>query len=482
MKINSNWIHIDSCSARVLLGIHALGLLLACGGGGSSSSSSAPPPPPPAAATVIYNEYVGGLSDIYAVKADGTGRVTLAATPDSETAVQVVGDRLIYYRTTSGQQDLFSVKLDGTGTVPLATNPANEYFGGMVGSRFVYQRMRPDGLSADLYSVNIDGTGGLLLAGNIYSETCGGHFRIDGDRIVFSSLASGGGDLYVIHGDGTGLTTLAANAMLKQPIAITQGKVVYYQRETDTTRTLHAVNLDGTGHAILTPTPGPFFSQVADQGRLVFVAQTGSAPARYSLYSVRLDGTDMRALATNPAKDQRGYRILGTQLIYESKDAAVSEVYGVNLDGTGTQALSPLGQVYHPMGLAGDHLVLMKGDYSDATTRLYSVSGNGSGFTPLTTGTDYALFEGYWGGRVHFALKRAGQYDLFNCAVDGTGTITLGASPSVGEADPQAAGDRIVYQLTSVGGGGMMGIVSVKADGSGPLFLATGNCRLILVN
>lgn len=479
METLRNRIHPMPCLARALGGVHALGLLLACGGGGGGGGSTAAPPPA-SVSTVVYNQFVGTNSDIYAVKADGTGRVPLATSADPESAVMVVGDRLIYYRETSGQQDLFSVKLDGTGTVPLANTPAIELFAGMVGSRFVYQRMRPDGVSADLYSVNLDGTGGLLLASNIYSETYGGHFRIEGDQIVFTSLASGGGDLYVIHGDGTGLTTLATNTKLKFPSKITQGKVVYYQAEAAGAQTLHAVSLDGSGHAQLTPAPGEVFTQVADQGRLVYVVKTGSAPLRYSLYSVRLDGTDTRPLATNPAKDQRGYRILGSQLIYESRDSAISEIYGVNLDGTGNRALSPLGQVYHASGLATDHVVLLKGDYADPATRLYVVNADGSGFTPLTSGADYALFEGYSGGRIHYTLWRAGQYDLFNCAVDGTGALTLGDSPSVSEADPHPAGDRIVYQLLNAGVA--VGIASVKADGTAPLVIATGTSRLALVN
>lgn len=478
MTVNPNQVQIGFLFERALLGAPALGCLLACGGGGGDAAPVAPPPP---VSTVIYNQIVGAQSDIYAVKADGAGTVALATGPEVERAVRVEGGRLIYQRQVAGQWDLFSVKLDGSGTAALASSPLSETVVGMAGTRLIYAHPSSDGVGVSFHSVNPDGTGHVLLHAHVQAWIGGAWASITGDQLVFTSASPVAGDIYTIHTDGTGFTPLAQGSGFEMPRMFSQGKLIYAEEGPGTDITLHTVNLDGSGHVPLNPTPGPITAVAAEAGRVVYRVQVNSAPLRNNLYSVRLDGTETRSLATNPTKDHVGDRIVGNRLIFESGNATTSEVHSVNLDGTDPLPLSPLYQNFHLAGVVGDHLVLIQGIPTDPATRLYSVSATGTAFTPLTSGVDLAGYEGFWNGRVYISLRIAGQADLFSCRVDGTERTALGVSPTEHEGHPMPAGDRVVYQLTSPSTGRSVGIRSVKPDGSAPAQLASGNCSLVIV-
>lgn len=428
---------------------------------------------------MIYHKDNGGHPDIYAIRADGSGNIALATSADEERAKLLSGDRLVYQRVVASQYDIYSVKVDGTGTVALANSALSEYAVGMAGSRLVY--VRQNASTWDMFSVLLDGTGGQQLASNIVSNQFGTGLLIQGDQIFFTSLVVGNTGLYSIHADGTGLLTLYSSTKNVYLSSVAAGKAVFAQQETSG-YTLHAVNLDGTAHAALT-SAGAYFAQGVMGNRLVYLIETLSTfPYRYSLYSVNLDGTDARAIGANPAKDQRNVRILGNRLIFDLSDSSISEVYSCNADGTGMVPVSPIGQVFHiaGAGAAGDHVVLMKGQYTDPTIRLYTVAVDGTGLTSITAGTEPAFFRACDGGRVYYVLQRAGQMDLLSCAIDGSGTLTLGGSPSLNEDDPIVLGGWVTFDQWS-SSSGSTSANAIKTDGTGATQLGTGNCQVVLM-
>ena len=468
-----------------LVPISVLASLLACGGGGggSSSTSTASPTPTGAISTVIYQSYASGNFDIYAIKADGTGRKALATTSDDEVARVISGDRLVYTRTTAGQKDLLSVKLDGTGTKVLSASAVDDLFVGMAGSRVVYLQKNP--LTYDLRSVNLDGTDDMLLARSVYADDYANYILLDGDQVVFTSLLSGNGDLYAVHADGTGLTQLSSGATKEwvsgyAPASLdaASGAIVYDRDEGSGNDSVHAIKLDGTGHVQLTsalPSAGP---AVISGGRVVYWIQNASGG--YSVYSVRLDGTGTVALAADPTLDQRGNSLVGNRLIYEvDLSSSDQRIFTVNLDGTGAAQLSPSGQFFFNAGVIGSQILLQQGSYVAPTTRLFITNADGSAFTPLTpltpTGT-FAASQGSWNGRLYYVLQQAGQLDLFSCALDGSDAVTLASRTDLNEQTPRQAGNRLIYDQYLSSSGGYAGIVSIKPDGTGAITLATGPC------
>ncbi|HZU52589.1 MAG TPA: DUF5050 domain-containing protein [Holophagaceae bacterium] len=472
---------------RFKTGLPLLAALIAigCGGGGGSSASAPPPSPSSPASTVIYQSNASGSADIYAIKADGTGNTALATTSDDEYARVLSGDRLIYIRTTAAQKDLLSVKLDGTGTAVLAASAGDDIYAGMAGSRVIYLQKNPT--TYDLRSVNLDGTGNVLLAANVRSDAYASGVLMDGSRVIFTSLASGAGDLYSVQADGTGLTALATSSTLEQVSAYAPnaldtatGLVIYTRDEGSGNYTVHAVQPDGSGHVQLTaslPNAGP--ASIAS-GRVVYWTQNASGG--YSVYSVRLDGTGTVALAADPTKDQRGNLLVGGRLMIDVRtSSSVQEVYAVNLDGTNPALLSPSGQLFGYDLAVGDQVLLQQGNYVSPVSRLFLAKTDGTSLTPLTPAAGQAYSEGTWGGRVYYELLQAGQIDLFSCAPDGTGVVTLGGRTDVSEQTPMQAGDRVVYNLYQATGGAAAGVVSVKPDGGGAITLASGPCTAALI-
>lgn len=397
----------------------------------------------------------------------------------------MAGDRLIYTRTTAGQKDLLSVKLDGSGTATLAATASDEFFLGLAGSRVIY--LRANGSGYDLRSVAPDGSGDLLLAANVLGDPYGTYVLLDGSWVVFTSLASGAGDLYAVQADGTGLTRLASGptreSLSGYPASCldpTTGLIVYTRDEGSGNTSIHGIQPDGSGAVQLTaalPGAGP---AVIGGGRVVY--WTRNTSGGFSISSARLDGSGTAALATDPTVDQRGNLLAGNRLIYGvTLSASVSEVHAVNLDGSGDTLLSPTGQQFSAQALAGDQVVLWQGTYSTPTTRLYLAKTDGTALTPITADGGSAYFEGTIDNRIYFVLQQAGQSDLFSCALDGSGVVTLGSRTDANELAPVKAGDRVVYDLDSVTTRSRSGIVSVKPDGTGAITLATGPCAVAFV-
>lgn len=103
----------------------------ACGGGGGdgasaggvgSGNNSGSATWGPSQPTIIFLRNAGGAQhDLYAVKDDGSGLVTLADSADDELFVGITpGGRVVFQVAVGGgQNDLLSVNLDGTGLVGL---------------------------------------------------------------------------------------------------------------------------------------------------------------------------------------------------------------------------------------------------------------------------------------------------------------------------------------------------------------------------
>jgi len=94
-------------------------------GGGSTSDGR-----------IVYSRFTSsGRLDVYSVKADGSeASVLLAGASDNESLLGITPQgRVIIQRATDGgaQTDLFSVRADGSGFVSLADTPADEGFGGV---------------------------------------------------------------------------------------------------------------------------------------------------------------------------------------------------------------------------------------------------------------------------------------------------------------------------------------------------------------
>jgi TolB protein len=191
----------------------------------------------------------------------------------------------------------------------------------------------------------------------------------DGSKIVFESTRDGSdADIFVMNADATNVAQLTENdAYDGTPVFTPDGKFVVYTSEQDGNPEIYAMRADGSEPRNLTRHPGadghPRVS--ADGRRIFFNSNRTSDPASFArgtmerdqnheIYSMALDGDDVRRLTDLPDWDT--YPVPspdGTQLLWRRIDAIGgksesgrnSEVYWMNL-ATGERRNITANQAY----------------------------------------------------------------------------------------------------------------------------------------
>jgi serine/threonine protein kinase len=108
-------------------------------------------------------------------------------------------------------------------------------------------------------------------------------------RIVYTSTASGSGDLWIIERDGSNPRRLTSDGRSdRHPIVTPDGRHVVYVSDHDGLTRLWRVNLDGSGLTPLTGGPDDSFPSVSPDGRwVVYASRTQD---RRSLWRVPVEG------------------------------------------------------------------------------------------------------------------------------------------------------------------------------------------------
>jgi Tol biopolymer transport system component len=257
----------------------------------------------------------------------------------SSTATAPVFTKMAFYsnRTVSPPTNLFLMNLDGSSVTPVPTSTGGLYtpsnsadlktiaytLSGFIwtskadGSAqtqltsigYTYAvRLSPDGKKIlfnqqdsvtnayHIWIMNVDGTGPLDLTSTMpagMTQCYGGSFSADSSKIAMNCQGNSSYGIYIIHPDGTGLTT-----------------VTNPNQYTDT--------------PVFTP----------DSTKILFVLY--GQPV--GIFSINLDGTGQTSVAPN------GYeaKILNSTLYYSAYDSTLNNnrIYKSNLDGTGAVSLT----------------------------------------------------------------------------------------------------------------------------------------------
>jgi hypothetical protein len=230
--------------------------------------------------------------DLHSVKLDASAKVTLGGGDGHDEVAEVQGDKILV--TTHAGGDVRLVGIDGAGAIDLGKPGVPESAVGLTAQRIVYLRHAEGG--AMLVSAARDGKDEQVLTA---AELGAKPIQITaGGDVLFSSAA--GALLAVGSAGGAAARVLDATAGSNVKVgAVHEGQLVYTCDQPHWPA-LRVARLDGSGMvSLLEEAPSlPFFGGVLPGGRVVYYRSLAGQLEGGRVFSIQLDGSDRRALAT----------------------------------------------------------------------------------------------------------------------------------------------------------------------------------------
>lgn len=170
----------------------------------------------------------------------------------------------------------------------------------------------------------------------------------DGKKIAFTSNRDGAGDVYVMNSDGSAVNRLTFTPSKESSsVWSPNGDRIGFDSDRDGNREIYIMNSDGSNQTRLTFNPttdsGPV-SFSPDGRRVAFsrnASNEGAAVYNYDIYTMNLDGSDVRQLTTDPEFDAEPiWSPDGSRILFISGRDHNFEVYAINPDGTGETNVS----------------------------------------------------------------------------------------------------------------------------------------------
>ncbi|HLM68479.1 MAG TPA: hypothetical protein VK358_13165, partial [Longimicrobium sp.] len=246
--------------------------------------------------------------------------------------------------------------------------------------------------------------------------------------------------------DGTGLTRIATGTLSSRVEWSPDGHRLAYAApgSAPASRNLWIADVD-SGTTRMVPLPDlpvavhPAWSP--DGTRLVFSGLPRDGVR--TIYSVRLDGTDLRRLTPDAAGETMPvWSPDGTRIAYRRDTPNTQEVWVMMADGSGQQRLANIGTtVYTHIDWSPDGTRIVFGAVRDGSWELFTVRPDGSGETRLTAtpSVDERYPTFLPDGRIGYNSMPAGTvpaHDAWIMNADGTGAAPFTSTPDVSEALP----------------------------------------------
>jgi hypothetical protein len=260
------------------------------------------------------------------------------------------------------------------------------------------------------------------------------------------------------------------------------------EQNDDDTHSLFVVDTaraDGGGKRLLDQGGlAPYNGRIADE-RVVFRRIVATAagdkdePIDADLYSVALDGSDLRQLTSGPAFDSIG-GVVGDRVVFNRRSAPLQpptddDVMSIKLDGSDLRALAAdPARRESVVRLAGDVAIVSSRLASEQKNLdLHAVRADGSAPAVLIAASPAVeTVKDVIGERVVFESLVSGNgsvlRDVHSLRLSGNGLIALAATPADDESFVGRLGDRVFIQARTTSGSGVSVdfIASVNADGS----------------
>lgn len=252
------------------------------------------------------------------------------------------------------QSDIYTVKADGTGLTRLTTNespdgspvPDTEAAWSPDGTRIAFRSARVSG--SGVYVMNADGSGIAPVdvvggsSGKSGAASYSPSWSPDGKRIALQRWSGTSDDIFAVAADGTGATQLTTDPAGDGYAAWSpDGSRIAFVSDRSGDREIYVMNADGSNVVRLTNNPGGFDVDPAwspDGSRIVFASyREGAGDVSWTdLYVMNADGTGVKRLTTG-ARQARNptWSPDGTKIAFDSLQDGPRTLYVVNVDGSG---------------------------------------------------------------------------------------------------------------------------------------------------
>lgn len=259
---------------------------------------------PDAGRSLVFDQ--GQFSDIYVMRADGTGQTRLTAHPEYSArggAWSPDGRQIVFTQSTlsdSAESALYVMNADGTAALRLTDIPGQEYAPAWSpdGTRIAFVSQVAQQQAIYLLTL-ANGQVQPLSASD--AAVYGPVWSPDDTRLAYTSNASGSNQIYLMQADGTQVTqlTLAGHFSWGAAWSPTGAQLVFNSAQEESLD-IYVINADGSGEQRLTDAPTddyhPTWSPSGDQ--IAFVSwHAGTA----DIYVMNADGSALRNLTHSHA-------------------------------------------------------------------------------------------------------------------------------------------------------------------------------------
>lgn len=248
----------------------------------------------------------------------------------------------------------------------------------------------------------------------------------DGTKIVFTSNRAGTADVYIMNVDGTGVTRIThSGATETAPIWSPDGSKIVMDSDRDGNREIYSMNADGSDQTRLTFNPtsdcGPV-SFSPDGKRIAFARNAlsgGQATDNYDIYSMNVDGSDLKQLTTHPRFDAEPvWSPDGSTILFISGRDRNFEIYAINTDGSGEVNLTNSPGYEGAFAFASDgKQVFFLGSTIERIeqSQIYVMNVEGTGRRQLTSFFDKIDRAAYspQAGQFILTSKKDGNYEIY---------------------------------------------------------------------